>query len=112
MIDDATLKSVTAKFLFDSLTPEDREKLLTAALASLMEPQRGQFGGTTKSRLQEKFNDVAEIAVTQLLKEYFATPEVNERVRSFAIAAAEKAFSEEFVQKLTKRMVDGLWSER
>ncbi len=113
MIDDATLKNVTAKLLFESLTTEDREKLLVTALTSLMEPQpRTQFGGTTKSKLQEKFEDAAEIAAGRLLMEYFETPEVRERVKTFVIVAAEKAFSGEFVQKLTERMLNGLWSER
>jgi hypothetical protein len=112
MIDDTALKTVTAKLLFESLTAEDREKLLTTALASLMEPQRTAYSSTGKSRLQERFDDAAGIAAVQLLKEHFAVPEVRERVKVFVVAAMEKAFSEEFVQKLTERMISGLWSER
>lgn len=108
MIDETTMRGIVAKLMFESLTPEDREKMLTSALASLVEPQRDQFG-RGKSKLQETFDHAAAIAVGKLMREYFETPEVQARIKAFAVEAAEKAFAGGFSDKLAKKITDGLW---
>ncbi len=112
MIDEATMKSVTAKLLFESLTAEDREKLLTGALASIIEPQRGQYGVSQKSKLQDMFDNTAGVCANQIVVEHFKKPEVRERIEALVVQGVEQAFSGEFVERLTGRLLNGLWQDR
>ncbi len=113
MIDQATLQAATTKLLIDSMSTEDKDALLSKALASVLTPVRsGGYPYTEKSPLQDAFDHAAQVAAAKHIHEYFGTPEVQERVRVFVVAAIEKAFTEDFIRKLTGKMIDGLWSEK
>ncbi len=113
MIDQATLQAATTKLLIDSMSTEDKEALLSKALASVLTPVRsGGHPYNQSSPLQDAFDRAAQVAAAKHVNEYFNTPEVQERVRVFVVAAIEKAFTEDFVNKLTSKMINGLWSDR
>ncbi len=113
MIDPATLQAATTKLLLDSMSAEDKDALLSKALSSVLTPVRSNgFYSNDKSPLQDAFDHSAKVAAAKQISEYFASPEVQARVRVFVTEAIEKAFTGDFVQKLADKMVNGLWSER
>lgn len=113
MIDQATLQAATTKLLLDSMSAEDKEKLLTTALSNVLTPVRsGGYPYNESSPLQDAFKNAAAVCAGKLVQEYFQTPEVQARVRALVVEAAEKAFAGDFITRLSSKMVDGLWSDR
>ncbi len=113
MIDQATLQAATTKLLLDSMSAEDKDALLSKALATVLTPaKRTNIYASDTSPLQDAFDYAAKVAAAKQVGEYFQTPEVQARVKVFVAEAMEKAFTDDFVQKLATKMCDGLWAER
>ena len=113
MIDPATLQAATTKLLLDSMSAEDKDALLSKALTKVLTPERPlNHYGDAKSPLQDAFDYAAKVAAAKQVGEYFQTPEVQARVKVFVAEAMEKAFTDDFVQKLATKMCDGLWADR
>ena len=114
MIDQATLQAATTKLLLDSMSAEDREKLLTTALTHVLTPVKSGSWPHSKeeSPLQEAFNRAATVAAGQIVQEYFKTPEVKSRLRKVVDESLDKAFDDKFANLIASKMVNGLWSER
>lgn len=111
MIDQQTLLAATTKLLLESLSSEDREKLLTTALTNVLTPKKDPrgYGYPELSPLQDAFNEAAKISAVRIVKEFFDRPEVVEKMRQAVADACNKAFSEEFTQRFANKMLDGLW---
>jgi hypothetical protein len=111
MIDQATLQAATAKLLLDSMSAEDKDALLSKALTTVLTPARSAYSSEA-TPLQAAFDHAAKVAAAKQVGEYFQTPEVQARVKVFVAEAMEKAFTDDFVQKLATKMCDALWAER
>jgi hypothetical protein len=110
MIDQATLQAATTKLLLDSMSAEDKNALLSKALTTVLTPVRNGYSSDNRSPLQVAFDDAAKDAAAKFISEYFTTPEVQARVKAFVTEAIEKAFTDDFVQKLSANMISGLWT--
>jgi 7-cyano-7-deazaguanine synthase in queuosine biosynthesis len=113
MMDDATLKTVTARILFESMTPEDREKLLTTAISTMLNEPDGNNYHDRRTRLQRAFDNALALQATDLVRDYLKTPEVHARLRDVIAQATNKVFeSPTFVEGLAAKISASLWSDR
>lgn len=114
MISDDALKVVTAKLLFESLTAEDREKLLTDALSvAVSERYNPSSYSDKRTKLQVAFENQVAILANKLVHDWLNEPEHKAKLREPIVAAVEKIItSEEFVSKLVDKMTGALWSDR
>jgi len=74
-IDETALKTIVAKAIFDGITPEQRQALLTKAINSLLTvPPATVFGSAPKTTpLQDIFENEVRILARDLIKERFKT---------------------------------------
>lgn len=82
-LDETTLKSIVAKAIFDGITPENREKLLSEAITSLLTaPPPGRYGETQRpSPLASIFeNEVSNLAREAVRERFKTDPAVKEMV--------------------------------
>lgn len=113
MIDPALLQAATAKLVLESLSTEDRERLLTDALTKVLTPvEQGSWPNKrTTSPLQDAFDEACRRAAARVVEEYFKRPEVVARVEVVITEAAKKAFEKEggIANELANRMASNLW---
>lgn len=110
MIDDATMKTIAAKLIFESLTAEDREKMLTSAIEKTLTPQNNGYGRDNRSDLQRAFDHQVALQAEKLVHDHLLSTEVQARLKVFAVEATEKLLGADFVERLAKKMIEGLWS--
>ena len=113
MMEDATLRTVTARILFESMTPEDRDKLLTSAISAVLtvDENRDIYSKDRRTRFQRIFDDAVAHQASELVREHLKTPEIIDALRQTLAAATIKVIhSPEFVETMAKRIVEGLWS--
>ncbi len=79
-IDDASLKTIVAKAIFDGITPEQRQELMTKAIGQLLTtPQVDRYGGPKQpTPLQSLFEYEVQNMAREAIRERFKTdPEVH-----------------------------------
>lgn len=114
MMDEDTLKVVTSRILLESMTREDRDKLLEGALKSLLtEPaSRDIYSRDKRTKFQEAFDTAVAACAMTLIKEHLQTPEVRELLRVKIAAATEVVLNgAEFETRLAQRITAGLWKD-
>lgn len=113
MMDDATLKTVTARILYESMTAEDREKMLTNAIASLLTERASTNYNDQRTKFQRVFDDALATHASQLVHEHLRTPEVHAKLQEVIAQACGKVFAADaFVEGLASKISAGLWSDR
>ena len=111
MIDQDALQVATTKILLDSMSTEDRNQLLTKAIAHVLLPVRTSYGGNLESPLQGAFHTACAVVAGELVREHLHTPEVKARLQLVVTEAVEKLLSGDFAEKLSRKLSDSLWSE-
>lgn len=114
MINQELLLVTTSKVLLDSLSEEDKNKLLSDALTKVLTPvKKDRYSyGSEQSPLEEAFETAAVHAGREMVREYFQLPEVREKVRTLIQAAMEKMFvNEQFIEEMALRMTRNMWKE-
>ena len=114
MMDEDTLKTVTARILFESMTKEDRDKLLEDALKNLLkEPvSRDMYSRDKRTKFQEAFDNAVAACALSLIKEHLQTPEVRELLSAKVAAATEAVLTgADFETRLAQRINAGLWRD-
>lgn len=104
-VDDDAMKSLVAKSIVDSLTPEMREKLIKDAITNTL--QAGSDGYSKKSPLQQAFN----VAVEQEARKYAAhviaeDAEFQGQIKSLFSDVAGKLFAVETRENLVNNIAD------
>ena len=94
MADDAptkkeSLEALVTEAMFKHLSEEKREEQIKAALASLLEKKQERFGISSKTPLQEAFEQATWQAARKIIDEYITT---NEKWREGMKKVVEKAF--------------------
>ncbi len=112
------LQQIVAKTLFDSIDPAERERILTGAIASLLEPQevtKRSGYGTEKgpSRLEQAFQNAASAAANQIARDRVANdPSVTAAIDGIITEAvaklAEAGMRERIATKIAEQIIDGI----
>ncbi len=106
--DNESLKTIIAKTVLDSLTPEQREDLIVKALKALFAPDHTPYG-TKKSPLEELFINAANRAAGEVVRTEIEKPERRAAITDLVTQAFDKVLSDESrKQKVVDRMADAL----
>ena len=97
-IDQDAMQALVAKAVFDGMTPDKREALLTGAIKSLMETPRGNdrnYFGEKTSPLQTAFNRAVETVAMQHAVEFLSNDaDFQTRLKSLFADVANSLFAE------------------
>lgn len=107
-VDDSAMKSLVAKSIVDSLTPEMREKLIADAVtACLTAPADGSSYGRKRSPLQQAFDsavdDAARKYATEIISEDTA---FKEQLRNLFEDVSRKIFENEAREQMVSGVAD------
>jgi len=106
-LDDASLKKLVSEAILMAITQEQRGELMVKALASLIEPQSGQYGAKRPSRIEEAFTNaasrIAEQQATELLEK---DPGFQQKLKGLMMETMERAFTGEARENIIKAMVE------
>lgn len=93
-IDDTTLKTIVAKAIFDGITPEQRQELLSKAIQSLLIPVKPSYGSSpATSPLQDIFDNEVRNIARDLIREEFKTNEATKTLIGGIVAKTIVALS-------------------
>ncbi len=87
---DEHLKGLVVKTIFEGLTPEKRDELITTAVANLLSPSEYDRG---KSKVQEIFAQAVYGVARDIAKEHLQTQEVKDRIKELVELATNKALA-------------------
>jgi len=97
-VDDETMKQVVAKAIYDNLTPEAKQRLMTDALAYVL--SKPEKYGSRRSPLEEAFQEEMREAGRRVAAELInGNEELHERLRKFYREALERALNSEAFKK-------------
>lgn len=114
-LDNDALKTVLAKAVLDTLTPEKKDELISAALKELIAvPPKpaGPYGyNKERSKLEELFDATCADVARGIVREEMNKPENADKIRDLVTRAWEKFLKDEArVEKAVSRMSDALVS--
>ncbi len=93
-ISDEQMSTIVSKAIFESLSAEDRDKLIQGAIASLLIPERGGVYGSKKSPLESAFLNAASIAAHGLaIQELEGDTVFQLRLKELIHEATERVFT-------------------
>lgn len=111
-VDDETMKQVVAKAIYDNLTPEAKQRLMTDALAYVL--SKPEKYGSRRSPLEEAFQEEMREAGRRVAAELLAVQgslerlsiELAQALMQFfvAIDAFKKAMAEDLARVFTRRL--------
>jgi pyruvoyl-dependent arginine decarboxylase (PvlArgDC) len=105
---DDQMREIVSAAILQTVTAENRDALITSAIASLLAPNSSGFG-SRQSPLQLAFNIAIEQKAKQIVKEMLDTDEQIERaVEDIIISAAKKAFSSENKDTMIDSMANAI----
>lgn len=109
---DAELRAIVQKAIFDGLTHEKRDELLIKAIGSLTIPDPNGYGAVKQSQLERIFESAAGRVAEELMLEMLQQPEWKERIRAVLVDAFDRATAdasrENLVSKLSRAMAAAL----
>jgi len=106
-LDDASLKKLVSEAILMAITQEQRGELMVKALASLIEPQEGQYGRKHPSRIEEAFTNAASrIAEGQARELLEKDPAFQEKLKGLMMETMERAFTGNAREKIISAMVE------
>lgn len=107
-VDEQTMQSLVAKAMFDSMTSEQRDKLVTNAITSLLATPSSQYDKTPA--IQRLFNEQVEAAARNIARERLATDESFKAsvMRIFGDAAAKCFGDGERRDKIIEALADAM----
>lgn len=108
------MRDIVSKAIFDSVTPEERERILKAAIVQLLTPEKPQYGrGDAVSPLEVAMKSAAHTVATQIANQRLAEDaEFKANIESLFQDVARKLFAtdirEKLVQTIAEAVVAGL----
>jgi len=101
---DDQMREIVSAAILQTVTAENRDTLITEAIANLLRPNSSGYGSKT-SLLQEAFNFAVNQKARQILTEMLNTDEkIKAQVSGVIAKAAEKAFNEERKEQMIDSM--------
>ncbi len=115
-LDDPALEPIVAKAIIDSITPENREALISNAVKELLNRASGS-GYNQPTNIQRLFNDAVSTAAKKMADQYLTEdPDFQAKLKGLFVDVSEKLFStetrDELVTSLSDRIVAGLTRDR
>lgn len=110
-LSETQLRELIVVAIFEKIDPAARERMMTAALTSLMEPRRGEYGKAIKSQLQEAVDQALLKCAREVCTEEFGKTEMREKVTLLIREAQDRLFSterEDTVRRLAVAMSNAL----
>ena len=110
-LDDAAMKDIVSAAIMQTMTAENRDTLIRAAITNLISPvSRGNYGSQNTSPLQDAFNyavrNVAEKLVTEMLQDDAG---LKGQIRNLVTAAMEQITNDdERREKLVSRLANNI----
>ena len=116
-LNDDTMKDIIAKAVIDTLTPEKREELISAAIKALLTPSTstGIYGNQPKSPLQDAFDTAVRSVANEVAREQImANTELRAKIKDMIGEAWLKLVANEsgIVEKLASALERGLTGDR
>lgn len=93
-IDDDAVRTALASQLLQLVSQEQRDKIITDAVRSLMEPRKEYGRVVEEAPLVAAFQRAVQKLATEVVAEYIDTPEVKARIRAQLHATAEQVFAD------------------
>ena len=92
---DDQMREIVSAAILQTVTAENRDALITAAISSLLKPNSSGFGAK-ESPLQAAFNSAIHQKAKQIVTEMLdADEQIKTALENIIISAAKKAFSAE-----------------
>jgi pyruvoyl-dependent arginine decarboxylase (PvlArgDC) len=105
---DDQMREIVSAAILQTVTAENRDALITSAIASLLAPNSSGYGGR-ESPLQVAFNLAIQQTARQIVKEMLDTDEqIKAVVEEIIISAAKKAFSSEKKDTMIDSMANAI----
>lgn len=107
-LNDEQLRTIIAKAVLDSLTPERREALISTAVKNLLDkPISGRYD--QKSNLQTAFDDATREVARKLATEMVSSdPIIKEKIKALFVDAWTKFTNDENYSKLVEKVSHAL----
>lgn len=106
-IDPKYVEELVKKAIFDSLTPETREKLVSDAIASLITAQPNDRNG--KSPLQEAFNRAAQSACYEVAQGALReNPVFQEALQKIFTDAIKQLYTPAVSERMSEKIVEAI----
>jgi hypothetical protein len=101
---DDQMREIVSAAILQTVTAENRDTLITEAIANLLRPKEARYGPKT-SLLQEAFDFAVNEKARQILTEMLDTDQkIKAQVSDIIAKAAEKAFNEERKEQMIDSM--------
>jgi len=110
-LSESQLRELICVAIFEKLDPKAREQMMVAALASLMEPRRGEYGKVLKSQLQEAVDQALLKVAREVCTQEFGKAEMREQIVVLIREAQARIFGNErdrTIEKLSVAMSNAL----
>lgn len=108
-LNDDTMKTIISKAILDSLTPERREEIISAAVRNLLTERANPNSYNSKNNLQEAFDiAVREIARSVAMHELSKDGALHDKMRQLMLDAWEKMVAGDAYSKLTDNVAGAL----
>ena len=92
---DEQMREIVSAAILQTVTAENRDALITQAIASLFAPNSSGYG-SKQSPLQDAFNSAVFAKARQIVIEVLDLDEtLNNKIKAIIVEAAEKALSDE-----------------
>lgn len=108
-VDDAAMKSLVAKSIVDSLSPEAREQLITSAVTqTLTKPEEGRgYSSDKRSPLQRAFDGAVVQVASKYAEEIVATDEkFKSQIEGLFADVAKKLFDSDSRDEMVSALAD------
>lgn len=117
-LDDAELKQIMVKAIFDHLTPEKREQLIKDGIESILSSKRpNSYDG--KTVFEEAFINAVHVVAREVAIEELKKPEMHAKLRELIVGGVEKAIdpadAEQYgalQDKIANAVIQGITKER
>jgi hypothetical protein len=120
-LDNEAMKTLVTKVIFDGMTDEYREKLVTGAIANLLNGSKtgNAVYGSDRTELQQIFYGCVENAARKLITDRLESDQdFIQKINDIMTAAVEKAFSadgggrESMINAISGAIVAGMSKDR
>lgn len=111
-VDPAAMQALVTKALFEGMTQEQKDSLITQALTALMTSsvRKNHWDPQPLSPLQEAFNNAASVIARQVAIRRLETDEqFKASVEQLFTDLGKKLFASEFREKLIERLANAVF---
>jgi hypothetical protein len=103
------MHDIVSKAIFDSVTPEERERILKAAIVELLTPAKSYGSREPETPLEVAMKSAAHGVAMKIAQDRLAADETfKANIESLFQDVARKLFADEVREKLVEKIVDAV----